>query len=173
MWLLRLGVIVVLCIMIFQDFKFRGITWWLFPLLLAMLLALSGLEGSFSETIYKFMMNGLFVGLQIGLLILYFSVRRRTFTNIFQGYLGLGDLLFLVCLAAYLPLMSFAVFYVGSLLMVIVISLCVMHLLKISTNKIPLAGYQALFFLVLILIELLHKQVIFSQEISILHTILS
>jgi len=159
-------VLLVLAAMSYQDARYRGIVWWLFPLLFIMLSILSARDIGMYSTVCNFALNGLFIVVQVLFLAFYFSIRRKKITNIFNGYLGLGDFLLLVSLAVYFPVLSFVGFYVLSLLAVICITLIVTLILKIRIKKIPLAGYQAALFFVLVLVELSSETIRFSRDLS-------
>jgi membrane associated rhomboid family serine protease len=58
--------------------------------------------------------------------------------------IGWGDILFLVSLAFYFSLLNFIVFYIGSLVLALLIAL--VGSFYSSDKKIPLAGLQALIF---------------------------
>jgi len=142
--LLQGGIMMVLVGMVYQDFKFRGIYWWLFPLLL-LLFVLDVLQRySFARLAATAGSNMIFIIVQMSLLTSYVSLRRRKFTNIFKGYFGLGDLLFLLCIAFYFSCLNYIAFYLLSLMIVIVLTLIFGKRSRAEKEKIPLAGYQAL-----------------------------
>lgn len=145
MLLLTIATIAILVFIAWQDFKYRAVYWWLFPLLvIALAIQHSGSLG-WQEVVRAGSYNLLFLFLQLAFLTLYFSLKQKRWTNIFDGYFGLGDLLFLTAVTVYFSLYNYILYYAISLLLVIAISLVVAVATRKKIGKIPLAGYQALF----------------------------
>lgn len=150
MFLLQVGIMTVLAVMVYQDFRFRGIYWWLFPVLLV-LFGLDGLfRSAFVATLSSAGANLLFLSAQVLFLSAYVSLRNGKLTNIFRGYIGLGDLLFLLCISFCFSFLNYIVFYLLSLILVIVLALVFSNRDGAKKQKIPLAGYQALFLILLL-----------------------
>lgn len=148
MFFLQGGILMVLAVMVYQDFRFRGIYWWLFPLLLSFFLMDAFLRSTLMNTMSEALRCVLFLIAQIVLLSLYVSLRRGRLINIFKGYLGLGDLLFLLCIAFCFSFLTYIFFYLSSLMVVILLAM-IFGRSGAEYEKIPLAGYQALFLIVL------------------------
>lgn len=146
-------VLVVLAAIAWEDYKFRAVHWWLFLLLFSGLGLVSFLNFGVRISMERAVQNSVFLVLQVLLLSLYFSLKRGRRVNIFKGYFGLGDLCFLIAVSIYLPLLNYVLFYVGSLLLVIVLSVFRNAFFKQKSSKIPLAGYQAVFLLVLMILD--------------------
>ena len=159
MLLLQGGIMMVLVGMVYQDFKFRGIYWWLFPLLLSLFLLDVWLRYSFARLAATAGSNIIFLIVQMFLLTVYVSLRKRKFTNIFKGYFGLGDLLFLLCIAFYFSCLNYIAFYLLSLMIVIVLTLTFGDRSRAEKEKIPLAGYQALLLLLIMTASFFIKSV--------------
>lgn len=149
MFFLQGGIMMVLAGMVYQDFRFRGIYWWLFPLLLMLFVADAVLRSVFVSTVSAAGGNVLFLTVQVLLLSGYVSLRQGRLTNIFRGYLGLGDLLFLLCISFCFSFLNYIAFYLLSLMIVIVLTLIFSGRSRAEKQKIPLAGYQALLLILL------------------------
>lgn len=135
--------ILLLCtlVMIFiQDIKERKVS--LFLLLLGILFG--GFLHFYAQNTMVFLsnivMNLSFVVLIFLILWLYAKLKIKK--SIFSVF-GFGDLLFFILLGVSLPMLSFLVVFVASL----IFSLAIFLLLKKSLTKdtVPLAGFQALF----------------------------
>jgi hypothetical protein len=150
MFFLQGGIMMVLAGMVYQDFKFRGIYWWLFPLLLFLFVLDALLHFTFAGTLSSAGANLLFLSAQVLFLSAYVSLRNRKLTNIFKGYFGLGDLLFLLCLSFCFSFLNYIAFYLLSLMLVILLTLVFNGRSGDKGKKIPLAGYQALFLILLL-----------------------
>jgi hypothetical protein len=140
----------VLVIIAVQDFRSRRIAWWLLPPLLVGLLIFSITQTSIHEILNHTAFNILFILLQLGLLMLYFSIRQRRFTHLVDTYIGLGDILLLVCLSVGFSPMNFIVMLLSGLLLSLVAALIVRIARPQSTLLIPLAGFLAVPLIVLV-----------------------
>ncbi len=161
MLILQLFLLMILVLMAWQDFKFRAIYWWLFPLLLVGLLWLK-IDGGEQATIpFNLLTNGLFLSAQFLLLSLYFSIKERKWVNLFKAYFGLGDLLFLLCLTVYFSFLNYILFYIATLFLVILITVLTRLLSLKANTTIPLAGWQALMLCLLMLLELSYGKMTF------------
>ena len=127
--------LLVLCF--YQDVRFRGIHWVVFPLLLI---------GSFwvnDAWLWGDVLAN--VGFLVGSLLaltLYLSIKESRLVNITKGYFSWGDILFLIALAPLFAFRGYLIFFTFgtciTLLMHIVASL-------IKRQKtIPYAGYMAI-----------------------------
>lgn len=149
MLLLKILVLTLLSIIFIQDFKTRAVYWLVFPILFASLGILHYIMyNAFSEIWQPALVNFAFLAFQISLISLYFSIKNKRFVNIVNGLLGLGDILFLLSITAYLSALNFLFFYVISLLLVLLVW-SVGQSVSVKKNKeIPLAGMQALILMV-------------------------
>lgn len=157
-----------LCISV-QDFKFRAVFWWLFPLLFLALGLLTNDRIGASQTTTNLFTNIGFVFLQLMLLSIYFSVKERRLVNIFAHHFGVGDLLFLLSVTVYFSLFNYILFYVTSLVMVIVFTLILNQLVKKTNPKIPLAGEQALLLVLFMAIDWLNSTINFSTDLWVVN----
>ncbi|MES2113034.1 MAG: hypothetical protein V4577_30065 [Bacteroidota bacterium] len=137
--------LIILLLLFIQDAKSREVHWLLFPLLVIVFMWMRIVSDEFSITYFgEVLENNIFLALQGILLSCYFSLKNRRWTNITNGLLGPGDVLFLVSVTFCFPLLSYIVFYVVSLCVVMLIWLLWQALQGEKDRKIPLAGLQAL-----------------------------
>lgn len=154
MFLIKFVMILCLAFICYQDLIYRAVYWWCFPLLAILLFILKyqflGLGEILTHTGYGIG----FLIIQLLMLWAYFSIRNRKVINLTSDYLGWGDILFLAAITFYLSPGNYVVFYVISLILVLVYTL-ILALFNDSTKKthIPLAGLQAALLLVAILID--------------------
>lgn len=130
----------------FQDVKSRSVYWIFFPVLAGLLLLLHFESSDQSWTWRDILFNIGFFASQLGLVILYFSIRNKKLTIITAGLLGLGDVLFILCTAFYLSIFNFLLFYIASLTAVLLFWLIWQSAVSVKSRHIPLAGLQALLF---------------------------
>jgi len=163
-------IIVLTCLFISaQDFKFRAVYWWLFPLLFLSLCLLTYSRNGASQTNANLLANIGFVLIQLLFLSIYFSVEQRKLVNIFAHHFGIGDLLFLLSVTVYFSLFNYILFYVTSLMMVIVFTLVLNHLAKKTDPKIPLAGEQALLLILFMAIDWFSWTIDFSTDLWVIN----
>ena len=158
-----LAIVVVLTVIVYQDFKFRAVSWILFPLLASMLV----LENIFIHALPLFvdfyLINFCFVAAQLCLITLYLSIRNKKFIKIWDQHLGAGDILFFIILCLFFSPVNFLLFYIGSLLFTVIVVL----LLKrsyVGIAVIPLAGIQSGLLAVLIILSLFTKTLEFKND---------
>ena len=132
----------ILLVMAYQDFKWRAIHWFLFPLLLLLVLLGQFLIADLSETIQSAGFNLIFIASQLILLTTYFSIKNSRLVNITKGLLGWGDVLFFINLCFFFSPVNFLIFYLGSLTFSIVLFL--IYFKNSINTKIPFAGLQAI-----------------------------
>ena len=141
---LKIAIELVLLLIFFQDLRERAVSWILFPVLTLLFLSYRFLNHDPVAVICQgALVNIGFVAMVFLILTAYFSVKRRKWTNITDGLLGLGDLLFLLALCFYLSVLNFLMFYIASLTMVLATWLVWRSIIK-KGNEVPQAGLQAL-----------------------------
>ena len=131
----------------YEDIKFRAVSWWVFPAIFILLVAAGLQQISMHEIIWHLKVNALFITIQVLAVWLYLIIRQKALLNPFDEFLGWGDLLFwLALLPAFAPL-KFVSFYVLSLVFAMLLHLMLQRTsFYTDTRKIPLAGYQAVFY---------------------------
>jgi len=131
-----------------QDIKGRAVYWILFPLLAIVLFCSHALRaGSLSLLWLPALINSGFVVLQLVLVTVYFSVRQKRLVNIVDRLLGLGDIFFLLSIAFYLSIINFLFFYIISLITSLFVWVIWQMIAERKTKHIPLAGLQAMLFI--------------------------
>jgi hypothetical protein len=99
--------------------------------------------------------NVIFLLLTLILLVLYMSIKNRRFLNPFANYFGIGDLLFFLAITPLFYTYNFILYFIFSMIFSALLQVIFGKLMKIKT--VPLAGFSALF-LVLVII----KDLVFS-----------
>jgi drug/metabolite transporter (DMT)-like permease len=155
--LLKMLTMMALLALFFQDLRSRSVHWLLLAVLTGLFFSVRCLRGEpVSNILQSTLMNLAFIVLQLLLVTLYFSLKSRAIINITSGLLGWGDILFLVSISFLLPVITFVIFYLASLVLVLLGWAIFLHFKRQKREKdgvtIPLAGLQAL----LLAIVLLH-----------------
>lgn len=164
---------ILLAAIFVQDIKSRAVYWFLFPLLaLSFILWQSLKHHSWAVFGYDQVINLGFLLLQLLTVSLWFSVKHKQWVNITSHLLGWGDILFLVSLAFYFSFLNFFAFYIISLIGVLLLWLSTRRVFFKNTNHIPLAGLQALFFLILFIATSFMPAFDLSSDSWIIHLLL-
>ncbi|HVD97204.1 MAG TPA: hypothetical protein VNB90_03295 [Cytophagaceae bacterium] len=144
-----------------DDFKYRAVRWWLFPLLIALAPAIEYYNLKFKDIVF----NGCFVLIQLAMLSIYFSIKERKFTNITHRYLGWGDILFWIILCLLLSPLNFVLFFLFSMIIVtFVFSLWKFFNVQPDQPTIPLAGIQAMALLIVWAIVFFSDKISFRED---------
>jgi len=136
--------VLLLFIIVYQDFKFRAISWFIFPLLFVLLFSKAGYQINFSSAFIITGINFLVVLLIYCCLVIYTSIKKRKLNLQLNGFLGLGDVLFLLAVAPVFSSLNY-IFYLLIGLMAALIYAPV-HILLFKEKTIPLAGILAVFY---------------------------
>jgi uncharacterized paraquat-inducible protein A len=150
--IVRISTIFFLAMLSVQDWRKRQVHWFLFPVLLLLFVyqKADAYQGT-NDFLMDFLFPFCFLLLQLAVLTVYVSVRSRRWTMITDGFVGLGDILFFLVLCFYFNLYTYVLFYLISLMLVLIIWPLSQAFLKLKENTIPFAGLQA-FFLILVLL---------------------
>jgi hypothetical protein len=142
-------ILCLLLVILLQDLWYRSVNWVVFPLLTAALFDIQLLNGKGPvEILVKAVPGACFLILVFVLLTLYFSWKKGKIILLTNDWIGLADILLLIAIAFYLPLLNYIVFYIISLLFTI-LSWIIYQIISPNKSKhIPLAGFQSLLFVV-------------------------
>lgn len=130
--------IALLILCTYQDIRFRGIHWVIFPLILLGAIVLRWDELNPITLIWN---AGFLLFLLLGL-TLYLSVKEQRLVNITNGYFATGDVLFLIAIIPLFTFHWFVLFFTIGTLLTLVFHL-VASMIK-PQKTIPYAGYLAI-----------------------------
>ena len=136
---IQLSILITLILMGLQDFRYRAISWYAFPLL-AILMLLGNKDFDVTEAF----VNISFLLVNFGLATLIISLRNKTVINLLKSHIGWGDLLMLICLCLYFSPINFFVFYLSSLVFIAITTGIYILVVRPAHYTIPLAGMQGL-----------------------------
>lgn len=150
---IKIVTIFFLLLVIYQDFRVRMITWWYIPLLFLGLLFISLQHVLFGELLKYFIINTSFILLQMIVLTIFYTIKKRKLTNIINKYIGLGDILFFLVLCVGFSPVNFIIFIVSGLILTIICFSIYGIASKKKEYRIPLAGMLAVFLCVVFIIK--------------------
>lgn len=152
MAIVRILFILLLLFITLQDFRYKAISWILFPMGFIASISIPYFEIPFSDLLFNSMINLLFIAFQMTVILVFSWIKFRGIKNIFSQIFGLGDLLFLIMICPLFSPVNFVFFYILSLTFSLFIYLVIKYLNFYNHTKIPLAGLQS-FFLAILLIS--------------------
>lgn len=139
-------IIILLACIVWQDFSYRAVYWFLLPLLTTCLLLKVNMEDAIQFS--SILVNLGIIAVQLGALSLYVYAKDKKW-HLHTHYLGWGDVLFFCALAFYFPPILFLGFQIVSLL-ITCLGFAVYQTLVREKHTIPLAGCQAALLILLI-----------------------
>lgn len=151
---LELIFIFLLSIVFYQDVKERKVSLWLLVLGICLGGLLHYLQQNNIVFVSNIVVNFIFIILVLGVLWAYakFKLKKKL-----QEVFGMGDALFFLLLAASLPILSFLIVFVFSLLFSLTVFIIFKN--KLSDKTVPLAGLQSLFLGLIFIINKLMPQI--------------
>lgn len=170
--LIQLIVVLLLILVVYQDYKFRAVSWIIFPLLLVTFFCFNILTISFWEVLDNSKVNFLFIVFLFGMITLYFSIKHNRLINISNGFIGWGDILFIFCLGILFSPLNFMMFYLFSITLIIIGVLFSRLIFKSNSDKIPLAGLQSMILLLIWVVNLVFPFGKFCADDWILNVLL-
>jgi len=154
MILLQVVVMFSLAFICYQDLMYRAVYWLCFPVLAILMFIIKYKFSGMEETLTHAGYSLVFLIFQLLVLWVYFSIKQKKAINLTGDYLGWGDILFLAAITFYLSPANYVVFYVVSLVVVLMYMLMAAQLTSSKKNlNIPLAGLQAALLCLLILVD--------------------
>lgn len=160
--------LVLLFLIVFQDIKYRAISWVVLPVIVFLFAYRQGSMLGVNVLLSNTGINFSFVVLQYGLLSLYFSIKNKHLVNIIDQYIGLGDVLFFVVLCFAFSPVNYIAFYFGTTIFTLIAVLAYNVFSKKSSAQIPLAGIQSAWMAVLLMFNSLWRTVPFYNDLTIL-----
>lgn len=134
---------IILMVISFQDFKYRAISWYLPILLGTALFFLKTRNENMGTTLTDIGLNLVLVTSSIMGVIFYYSIKEKRMVNIFDTYIGWGDILMLYIFCFGFSCFNFILFYFLSLIVSIILY-GVFFLIRKEIKLIPFAATMSL-----------------------------
>lgn len=165
--ILLIILIALLIVIVFQDFKWRAISWFILPLLLITIITKALSDIDLKELMINSGINLLIVLINLLGVTLLISFKEKRLTNIIDNYLGLGDILFFIILCTLFSPINFILFFLGSILLITLIY-GLISLIKQKQVLIPLAGAMSALLITALLIQEYFYEFNFYNDITFL-----
>jgi hypothetical protein len=166
---LQILTVVILSGIFIQDFKSRSVYWFWFPALVMLFMILKLQTQTISEVMNASLANWAFIIVQLLFVSIYFSIKNKQIINITNNLLGWGDVLFLLTAATYFSTLNYILFYILSLIAIVLIWIPALLLLKKKYEQIPLAGLQSLLFIVCLIADWLIPRIDLTRDEWLMH----
>lgn len=150
-------VIILLAIVIYQDFRFREIWWFTPPLLFVGGLGLNWEQLNWEPLV----LNAAFIAILLAFLLVYVRIRFKS-QNLFKEYFGIGDALILIAITPFFDFPYFIYFFTGATIISLV-GFALISLFK-AQKTIPYAGYIAISTLAFLLLSYWHVNPFISEQ---------
>ncbi|MGN7787298.1 prepilin peptidase [Niabella sp. 22666] len=162
-WALIITCIILLAIA-YTDFKERAVPVYLFIGLLVICFITTVLQTDMATAFLQLAINTGLIMLLLVALLIYYRLRQSSLKEVINQKLGIGDMAFWIAIAPLFSVVNFMLFFISSLLVVLLIMI-VRIALKKRVALIPLAGYQAAVLVVIIIINRLFFNHPFSIDL--------
>lgn len=141
---LQIILFLLLALAFVQDWKFRAIHWFVFPLI-----AIDSVLIFFlAQEDWKILgLNLIFVLIVMTVLFFYVSLREQEWTNIFERHFGIGDVLFFISVVPLFGSVNYVLFFISGMIFSGILHGFIS--LKRENTTIPLAGYLSIYLLLL------------------------
>jgi hypothetical protein len=151
-----LSEVVLLSIIIYQDFRFRAVIWIVFPALFVVLLSGTLFLYNLHFAIKCLLFNCLFVIFQFALVFLYYQMKNLKINKVTREYIGWGDIFFLFAVTPAFPIPIFIFYLVSGYLLTLLVFLILRQTRQKnidSSYPIPLAGTLSVWLILTKVIE--------------------
>lgn len=142
--------VILLLIIFIQDLRYQAVSWIFFPVGFLFMGILSFYNGIRSDLIFNSVINTAFVLFQLGIIYLFTWIRFKERKNIFKSSFGLGDFLFLIMIIPMFSPVNYILFFLTSIIFSLILFMLLRVLNLYKKEKVPLAGFQSLFLIVVI-----------------------
>ena len=140
--LIALGIIATLGIIIYQDLRYRILDVKYAILLLALCCWYNYKHPVLNYKSILFIVA--FISINIALLFLYFSLKKKRLFNPVDTKIGLGDIVFFLAITPLFLLRQYILFFISGLLFSLLLSLAIKWITK-QDKPLPLAGYLSIY----------------------------
>jgi len=143
--------LIVFLVIVYQDFKEYSISWFVIPLVFGLFLVKGIYLLGIKESLRSIVFNLAFITIQLGGLIIYYSLKKKKVINVLKEKIGIGDILLFVSFCAGFSTINFVLFFLAALLFSLVFFGLYNFLSSSKKKYIPLAGTFALFYTLLMI----------------------
>ena len=144
--LMLTGTLIILGVICYQDFSTRTISLWIIVALLFLQLVAVMFDLPVNLFLEHVLINVSILVLLFTVVLVYYFFKIGSWVNIFDNYIGTGDILLLLVLCPGFAPLNFLVFILGCFILILIVTIIGTILRTSKPKTIPLAGYLALFY---------------------------
>lgn len=164
---LSFAIIIILLLIASQDFSERLIDVRLLLILCILCIGITLQKQGIQLIVLNTLINALFISIQFGVLAMYIALKKQQVVNIFNKYIGSGDLILFLAIC---PIACSENFLLLHCILLLFSSFFSIIYLQFSQDKnIPLAGIYSMFLVPLILFNFTKNNDFFYQPFSLLY----
>lgn len=144
--------LLLLVTIIFQDFRFRAVSWIILPVLFFAIIAIRIHEDGINNALTNTLINFVLVSLQLIFTLGYFVlIRKMKVSDFTRRFIGWGDILFFIALTPAFTFPVYLAYMVSGLLLTLVVYSAGRNFRRRTSapRQIPLAGLFAFYTIVL------------------------
>lgn len=168
---LKILLIVVLLFIIYQDFRFQAVSWIFFLIGFVFNIFVAVKFNSIPNLFFNVSFIALFILFQLSIIYFFSWFKYKKRINIFESVFGFGDLLFLIMIIPLFSPLNFIVYFIASVMFSLLVY-SILNLIGIyKKQRIPLAGLQSLFLLIVIISQIFIKFSLYNDYIILEHII--
>ncbi|MBI4646430.1 MAG: hypothetical protein HY738_07510 [Bacteroidia bacterium] len=157
-----------LLLIAYQDFKYRAVSWFLLPVLFVTVAVRAFSCMELSQVALGFAINAGVITFQLIILTAWFSLKERKQVNIFNRFIGLGDILFFFFFCLMFSPVNFVLLMTGAMSLILLVFGSRLLLSGHTNKQIPLAGAFSIIIIVLIIIQIFIQEIDFYDDSKIL-----
>jgi hypothetical protein len=158
MLVINLIIILLLSLIIYQDFKHRAIHWFIFPILFLMFLIYGLTRIPLIIYLKDCAFNLFFLLIQMLLLSVYYYLRGLSFKSILNEIMGLADIVLLVSMTFAFSIINFIAFYLSAMIFSLLVWLILQFIPTQKKNLVPLAGLISFYLALIVLVNIFYSQ---------------
>jgi len=136
--------VLLLLIIVVQDFRYRQISWLLLPLLFLALGFRAVVSLGFQEAGILSLKNAAFLVIQFAALYVFYFLKERKQVSLLNHKIGAGDVLFFIAICPAMSLLNFLFYYLLGVACTLAGYLLVRLFAKNTSPEVPLAGCLSL-----------------------------
>ena len=149
--------VLLLLVIIVQDFRYREISWVLLPLLFLTFGSKAVLSQSLLEAGIMSLKNLGFLAIQFLALFTFYFIKERKSVSLINYKIGLGDVLFFIAICPAFSLLNFLFYYLIGIFSTLAGYLIFRLFNKSSSSEVPLAGCLSFIMMLFIFLQYLNN----------------
>ncbi|MCB2196739.1 MAG: hypothetical protein KQH79_12825 [Bacteroidetes bacterium] len=154
---LKILLLIILAFIVYQDFRFKAVSWIFFPVGFVLGIVVALLEVNLHNLLINSATILLFLIFQLAIIMLFTRLKYKKTKNVFNSVFGLGDILFLTMIVPFFSPINFLLYFILSLIFTLVTFILFSKTRVLKSPRVPLAGLQSMFLIIVIISQIICK----------------